>query len=111
MPDPILVSIAAALAAKTATSLYDLVKRQFAGRKEAEAALDAAEVRRTDSPDVTALAAHLATEETDDPRFGEEMRRIWQHTTATQGGVVNQITGNVSGKVVQARDITGDIKF
>jgi len=36
-----LVSIAATLAAKSATSLYDLVKRKFAGRKEAVAALAA----------------------------------------------------------------------
>jgi len=35
------VSIAATLAAKSATSLYDLVKRKFAGRKEAVAALAA----------------------------------------------------------------------
>lgn len=63
------------------------------------------------SPEVAALAAQLDTEETEDPGFGEELRRTWQQTTASQGGVVNQIAGNVSGKVVQARDITGDIKF
>jgi hypothetical protein len=108
VPEPILVSIAAALAAKTTTSLYELVKGKFAGREEAEAALEAADGASPDSPEVAALAAQLDTE---DPEFGEELRRTWQQTTASQGGVVNQITGNVSGKVVQARDITGDIKF
>jgi hypothetical protein len=111
VPEPILVSIAAALAAKTTTSLYELVKGKFAGREEAKAALEAADGASPDSPEVAALAAQLDTEETEDPEFGEELRRTWQQTTASHGGVVNQITGNVSGKVVQARDITGDIKF
>ena len=111
MPEPILVAIAAALAAKSATSLYDLVKRKFAGRKEAEAALEAADGAPPDSPEVTALATQLAAEETEDPAFGVELRHTWQQVGASQGGVVNQITGNVSGKVVQARDIEGGVSF
>ena len=51
MPEPILVSIAAALATKSATSLYDLVKRKFTGRKEAVAALEAADGTAPDSPE------------------------------------------------------------
>jgi hypothetical protein len=111
VPDPILVSIAAALAAKSATSLYDLVKRKLTGRGEAEAALDAAEGAPPDAPEVTALAAHLATVEAEDPPFSEELRYMWQQVSAGEDGVVNQITVNVSGKVVQARDIKGDISF
>lgn len=111
MPEPILVSIAAALATKSATSLYDLVKRRFAGHKEAEAALEAAGDSPPDSPDVATLAAHLAAAEVEDPAFGAALRRTWQQVSASRGGVVNQITGNVSGKVVQARDIEGDISF
>lgn len=111
MPDPILVSIAAALAAKSATALYDLVKRKFTGRKDAEAALEAADGAAPDSPEVTAVATHLAAAETDDPAFGVELRHTWQQVSATRGGVVNQITGNVSGNVVQARDIEGGISF
>jgi hypothetical protein len=111
VPEPILVAIAAALAAKSATSLYDLVKRKLTGRGEAEAALEAAEGAPPDSPEVTALATHLASVETEDPAFSEELRHTWQQVSASQGGVVNQITGDVSGKVVQARDIKGDISF
>jgi hypothetical protein len=111
VPEPILVSIAAALAAKSATSLYELVKRRFAGRQEAEAALEAADGARPDSPEVVALADRLAEEETQDPAFGVELRQVWQQTSASGDGVVNQITGNVSGKVVQARDIEGGISF
>jgi hypothetical protein len=109
MPEPILISIAAALAAKSATSLYDLVKRRFVGRKEATAALEAAESKPPDSPEVAALATHLAAAEATDPAFGMELRHTWQQVSAE--GVNNQITGNVSGKVVQARDIEGGISF
>jgi len=111
VPEPILVSIAAALATKSATSLYDLVKRKFTGRKEAAAALDAANGTAPDSPEVAAVAAHLAAASEEDPAFGVELRNTWQQVSASQGGVVNQITGNVSGKVVQARDIEGGISF
>jgi len=111
VPEPILVAIAAALAAKSATSLYDLVRRKFAGREDAEAALEAAGGTAPDSAEVTALATHLAAEEITDPVFGAELRRTWQQAEASQGAVVNQISGNVSGKVVQARDIKGNISF
>jgi hypothetical protein len=111
MPEPILVSIAAALAAKSATSLYDLVKRKFAGRKDLETVLKTADDAPPGSPAVAALAAQLAATEAEDPAFGLELRHLWQQVSASQGGVVNQISGNVSGKVVQARDIEGDISF
>jgi hypothetical protein len=111
MPEPVLVSIAAALAAKSVTSLYDLVKRKFAGRMEAATALEAAEGTGPDSPEVTALATQLAATEADDPEFKVELRHMWQEVSAEGGGVVNQITGNVSGRVVQARDIEGGVSF
>jgi len=111
VPEPILVSIAAAIAAKSATSLYDLVKRRFTGRGEAAAALEAAENAGPESAEVATLATHLAAEEAQDPAFGVELRNTWQLVNAESGGVVNQITGNVSGKVVQARDIEGGVSF
>jgi hypothetical protein len=57
------------------------------------------------------LATHLATAEAEDPAFGAALRHTWQQVNVSRGGVVNQVTGNVSGKVVQARDIDGDINF
>lgn len=111
MPEPVLVSIAAALAAKSATSLFDLVRKHFAGRKEAAAALEAASGAPPDSPEVADLAEHLATAESEDPEFGKALRHTWQEVSASRGGVVNQVTGDVSGKVVQARDIDGGVSF
>jgi hypothetical protein len=106
-----LVSIAAALAAKSVTSLYDLVKRRFAGRDEAAATLEAVEGAAPDSPETAALATHLAAAAAEDPVFGAELRHMWQEVGVTRGGVVNQIAGNVTGKVVQARDIQGSISL
>jgi hypothetical protein len=111
VPEPILVSIAAALAAKSATSLYDLVKRRFAGRAEAEKALAAAEGSAPDSPEVAAVATHLAAAQADDPAFAVELRQVWQQVSAECGGIVNQVSGTVSGRVVQARDIEGGVSF
>jgi hypothetical protein len=109
--EPILVSIAAALAARSATALYDLVRRRFAGREEPTAALEAADGTPRDSPEVATLADHLAAEEAADPAFRQELRQTWQRVIVTDNGLVNQIYGDVSGKVVQARDIEGDISL
>lgn len=111
MSEPVLVSIAAALAAKSATSLYDLVKRKFTGRREAAAALEAAEGTRPDSPEVAALATQLGAAAAEDPAFGADLRHTWQRVAADHGSVINQASGTVSGKVVQARDVNGGISF
>ncbi|SDC52574.1 hypothetical protein [Actinokineospora iranica] len=115
MPEPVLVSIAAALAAKSITGVYELVKTKFAKRAEAAAALEAAEGAAPDSAEVAALADELARAEKADPAFHTELRSEWAkvavHQQAEHGGVVNQITGNVSGKVLQARDIQGGVTF
>jgi len=112
MPEPILVAISAALAGKAITSFYDFVRTRISGRRQAVAALEAAEGKPQESPEVQALAAELETITAEDPRFAAELRERWnsvQH--AETGGVINEISGNVSGKVVQARDITGNITF
>jgi hypothetical protein len=111
VPEPMLVSIAAALAAKSVASLYDFVKRKFAGREEATAALEAAGGTTPDSPEVAVLATQLEAAEVDDPEFGVELRGMWQQISADHGGVLNLITGGASGRVVQARDIEGGVSF
>jgi hypothetical protein len=113
--EPILVSIAAALAAKSIGSLYDLVKGKFAKRAEARAALEAAQGATPDSTEVAALAEHLADAAGEDPAFDQRLRETWQATVVEQradrGGTTNQITGDVHGRVVQARDMHGDVTF
>jgi hypothetical protein len=113
MVEPILLSIASTLATKAAGTLYDLVKSAFSRHPKAAAALEAAIDEEPDSAAVHALAERIAQVEAADPEFGEQLRSAWakvdQH--ADHGGVVNQITGNMSGKVVQARDISGGISL
>lgn len=115
MPDPILVSIAAALAGKGATGLYDLVKKKFAGSPQATRALDDVEGSPPDSPEVHALGEELTRAESSDPQFAADLRAMWGHVLTQQradnGGVVNGITGTVSGNVLQARDIEGGVSF
>ncbi|KAA2261268.1 hypothetical protein F0L68_17585 [Solihabitans fulvus] len=115
MSDPIFVSIAATLASRAAIGLYNLVKAKFADDPDATAVLEAAENAKPDSPEVKELGSTLERKERADAEFGERLRTEWEKTTVTQhaesGGVVNQITGNVSGKVLQARDIQGGVSF
>lgn len=114
MQEPILVAVAAALAGKAVTSLYDVVKRRFAGRDGAAQVLAAAEGADPESPEVAALACELARAEHDDPGFAAELRVEWEKYAGRQvqhGGTTNQITGSVTGKVVQARDIQGGVRF
>jgi hypothetical protein len=115
MAEPILVSIAAALAGQTIKSIYEAVKTKFGTRAKAKAALEAAAGKAPDSPEVAALATELAVVESEDPQFGTELRELWETASVTQnataGGVTNNLSGNVTGKVVQARDIQGGVSF
>lgn len=112
MPEPILVAIAAALAGKSVGSLYDLVKRKFAARREATAALEAAAGAAPDSPEVAALSEHLAEAASADPEFASALQVSWSQLSARDDGVVNQVSGTtVHGTVIQARDIQGGISF
>jgi hypothetical protein len=113
VPELVLIEIAAALAAKTAESVYELVRNKFKARKQALATLEAADGAAKDSPQVNALAEELATAEAYDPQFSEQLRAQWAAVQgqASGGGVVNTISGEVTGNVVQARDITGDISL
>jgi hypothetical protein len=113
MPEPVLVSIAAALATKTVQSVYELVKKKFANRREAKAALEAAEGKPADSPEVLALAGHLERTEAEDPQFAAGLRHLWTSQTITQSGVgttynnTNSVSGHVAGPVIQIGHVSG----
>ena len=126
MVDPLLVSIAAALAGKTAAAaasggaaalraLVDLVKKKFDRDPEAADALRAAQSEPDRHDRVETLSVALSRAAQDDPEFAQRMLTLWNRATnelrADHGSVVNQISGTVSGHVVQARDITGGVSF
>ncbi|MEH0972810.1 hypothetical protein V6U77_16960 [Micromonospora sp. CPCC 205546] len=60
-------------------------------------------------------AALLEQEALSDPAFGAEFRARFAQVEATvaanQGNVTNTVSEDVSGSVVQARDVHGDISF
>ncbi|MGH3283004.1 MAG: hypothetical protein ACRDNW_28285 [Trebonia sp.] len=115
MPELVLIEIAAALAAKATESVYELVREKFKSRRKALDALDAADGKPTDSPEVLALAQEINMAQAYDERFKEQLRSAWAtvqvQAPASGGSAANTITGNVTGNVVQARDIHGDVRF
>jgi hypothetical protein len=126
MADPVLIAVATALAGKAAgaiasggaaalRSLLDLVKAKFAGRPDAEQALQAAHDEPQRTENVDRLAAALEEVAAADPEFGEQLRSLWDRASAElhadHGGVINEVSGTVGGNVVQARDVAGSISF
>ncbi|RZS37528.1 hypothetical protein EV193_10583 [Herbihabitans rhizosphaerae] len=109
MPDPFLVAVAAALTGKAAASgasalgrLFKLVKNKLSG-DQALTDETLPEQERT-----AQLASALETATTADPAFAESVRTLWREHEAE---VHNEISGEVHGNVVQARDISGNISF
>jgi hypothetical protein len=115
MPEPVLISIAAALASRSVVGLYKLVKSKFSDDPEATAVLEAAEGAAEDTPAMKKLQQKLTEAQTKDPTFAGKLQDEWERAQvanqAETGGVVNSVTGNVSGNVVQAREIQGGISF
>lgn len=114
MPEPILISIAAALAGKAATSLYDVVRTKFARNKEALAELENAIEKPDDAASIEALAQRLEQAEINDDDFKGELRGEWEKLNAVQqvahGSTATQINGDI-GKFVQVNDVHGDINL
>jgi len=124
--DPTMTAVAVAVAgkltetltaaAKTALgNLVNLVKRRFAGDDAAQHALTEAEKAPDDADRVHELAKQLERLAAEDPKFAERLHGLWAQASAglhaETGGVVNEISGSVSGHVVQARDIQGGVSF
>jgi len=127
MIDPIMITIATALATKAAEGLSEAgraafrrLARRVRSRLDAEPdgalTLASAERHPDDERVVELLAATLSATARRDPAFGAEMARLWSEVqdgavVATHDGVVNQQSGTVGGNVVQARDVSGGIRF
>jgi hypothetical protein len=126
MADPMMIAIAAAVAGKLTESLTTgakaamanlvrLVRARVAGDDAARSALADAERAPGDDARIAALATQLERLAGADPEFAGQLRHHWSQTNAHlhahHGGVVNEVSGSVSGHVVQARDIEGGIKF
>jgi hypothetical protein len=122
--DPLMVAAATTLVSWTTTelaqggrqavsALVDFLRDRF--RREPEACQVIDGLLHQPSPDAAhPLAVLLDREARRDPAFGAEFQARWERTNATVAGpdgVANSISGDVSGPVVQARDVHGGISF
>ncbi|MGC5053153.1 hypothetical protein ACLQ2S_17060 [Micromonospora sp. DT48] len=125
MDDPLMLAAATTLVAwvttnlaegarSAVTGLTDFLRHRF--RREA-ASWETVEVAlRQPTPDaVHRLAALLHQEARRDATFGAEFRARFAEVQAivedNHGDVTNTVSGDVSGPVVQARDVHGGITF
>lgn len=124
MTDPFFDSLASALAGQAATALSkagalavqkirDILRKRSEQDPETQTALDAAEQPSASDAEVAALAQRLREIATASPELADQLRaegaRVHDEISAHSGGVVNINSGNVSGNVIQARDINGPI--
>lgn len=126
MVDPVLTAVASALAGKAAeafatggrnalAALYQLVRDRFSTRRKSTRALERA-VGDPAEGNLRALAEELQQLVAHDPEFAAQMRELWEQAGVEQqhaesGGVINEISGTVYGRTLQARDIHGDVSF
>jgi len=122
MVDAVLTAMATALATKGAEAVvagargaWDRLARLIRERLDGDdaSALADAEQRPDSAAAVERLASALARVMAADPRLDEEARALWARASsasAADGGVVNQVSGHAE-RVVQARDVFGDISF
>jgi hypothetical protein len=98
----------------TLTTVYQLLRERFRPETEESEALEAAVQHPGEREYIDTLAAALTRITADDPAFADRLSTLWRETaqrpSADRGGVVNTFGGEAE-KVVQARDIRGDISF
>jgi hypothetical protein len=120
MPDPVISSIATAVAGKAAelavqggkdacAALIRLVQERLRHDKQAVTALEAARRRPKDQTAVENLTLTLERVAATDPGFATRLHELWPRAeaelSAAEGGVVNSATGSVGGHLMQARDV------
>ncbi|MDS1272093.1 hypothetical protein RIF23_17525 [Lipingzhangella sp. LS1_29] len=124
MSDPVTVAIATAVAGKVAESLSDTAKSALKRLREAvmrrvtdsderdtapREALAAAQIDPEDPQAVQRLAAALSA--SDDPEVRRLVAELRPHFEPGQESVTNTVQGDVSGNVVMAKDIHGNISL
>ena len=95
-------------------SLTSVVRRLFGRNATSVEAVKRLGERPGDPDAIHALAQALVDDTSRDPQAAAQLRH-WvaaaEQTIAANGDVTNTVSGEVSGNVLQARDIHGDITF
>ena len=120
MPDPVISSVAAAVASRAAdlavqggkeacATLVRLIRERFGRDKAAAAALEAACGSPQDETAIARLALELERLVLADASFAARVRELWPRAAAElsvrDDGMVNSAPGTVGGHLMQARDI------
>ncbi|HUY45476.1 MAG TPA: hypothetical protein VMV92_07090 [Streptosporangiaceae bacterium] len=120
MTDPVMLSVASAMASKAAEAAVDggrtalgalvrVIRKRLAGNQTAGSALDTAIAAPEDPAVIEEFAQLLERIAAADAGFAEQVRGLWPRAqaelSASDGGVVNTSTGTVGGHLVQARDL------
>jgi hypothetical protein len=120
MSDPIMMSVASALAARATDAIADgtqtawaalvrLVRGRMRHETTAAGTLEAATAAPPDADGIQALASALERIAAGDAEFDTRLRELWQQASAElsahDSGVVNSVPGKVSGHLIQARDL------
>jgi len=113
--DPLFVSVAAALAGKAAGNLYDIVRKRLKGDPNAAKQLEVVTSGQATPTDLDDLARTLEYIAQRDDGFRTALNaEVSRHVESSANGedsVTNTVGGDVSGKVVQARDVEGGVHF
>lgn len=117
MPDPVTTAIATAVAGSAAQALTEQAARLLAQvtakirRKLGGDVRDLAVSPGTDRvPERTATLAALLNEAfQDDPAFARELTALWQGYLSAAGGTATNNFHGTADKVVQLRDVHGDL--
>ncbi|WP_349876348.1 hypothetical protein ABIH81_19585 [Micromonospora sp. HUAS YX12] len=101
--------------ARSAVSgLTEFLRHRFRHEQAAQQTVEVA-LRHPTTDTVQRLAELLEQETLRDPLFDAEFRarfaKVQAIVAANQGDVTNTVSGDVSGSVVQARDVHGGISF
>jgi multidrug resistance efflux pump len=121
--DPIVISLAAALAAKMAedgiggawSALVRLVRSHMQAHPSARKALERAQQQPDNRHEIEQLAAELEAMQANDEVFRNEVRRLWPQAELElkNTGVINSITGTVYGGAIQTGtlDVQGNLNL
>lgn len=125
MPDELAVAVATALVSKGAdaaisgarsalAALARLVRERIGSQTPEAATLHDAQHHPDDPARTSELVRVIERAMADDPAFAQWVQAQWRLAEAERvtgdGAVVNQMSGSAD-RVVQARDIHGDIRF
>ncbi len=113
--DPLFVSVVTALAGKAAGNLYEVVRKRLEGDANGAKQLAVISSGQGTTVELDEFARTLESIAQRDRGFrvslDAEVARHVESSAAGEGSVTNTVGGDVSGKIVQARDVDGGVHF